>query len=251
MRRAAALFLALLCISAPLSAHAETVTVFAAISLNGSLDSVAKQYEAATGNRVVISFAASSALARQIENGAPADVFISADTEWADYLIGKRRLRADTRTIVLTNELVLVAPKASKLQLTIAPGFPLAAALDRERLVLSQEAVPVGKYAKAALESLGVWAGVQNQVARAENARAAVLMVSRGNAPLGIVYRTDALADSGVRIVDTFPASSHPPILYAAGLISGRVSPAASEFLAYLRGATARAIWEQHGFKVP
>ena len=251
MRRTAAHFLALLCISAPLSAHAETVTVFAAISLNGSLDSVAKQYEASTGNRVVISFAASSALARQIENGAPADVFISADTEWADYLIGKRRLRADTRTIVLTNELVLVAPKASKLQLTIAPGFPLAAALDRERLVLSQEAVPGGKYAKAALESLGVWAGVQNQVARAENARAAVLMVSRGNAPLGIVYRTDALADSGVRIVDTFPASSHPPILYAAGLITDRASPAASEFLAYLSGPRARATWEQYGFKVP
>ncbi len=179
---------------------AADVTVFAAASLKEALDDQARQFEAGTGNKVIVSYGASNALAKQIEAAAPADIFISADLDWMDY-VGQRNLLApDTRVNLLRNTLVLIAPSSSKAALKIAPGFGLAAALGTEKLAMANpDSVPAGKYGKSALEKLGVWASVEKQVARAENVRAALALVSRGEAPFGIVYSTDALSDKGVQ----------------------------------------------------
>jgi molybdate transport system substrate-binding protein len=235
---------------------AENVTVFAAASLKESLDSAARQFEAATGHKVVVSYAASPVLTKQIESGGPADIFMSADLDWMDYLEARKQLVPGSRVAMLGNQLVLVAPAQdtalSTSGLKIAPNFALAAALGTGRLAMANpDAVPAGKYGKAALESLGVWNAVQSKVARAENVRSALAFVSRGEAPFGIVYRTDALADSGVRIVDTFPAYTHPPITYPAALIAGSKSSAtAAVFLKFLRSPAATANWERFGFTV-
>jgi molybdate transport system substrate-binding protein len=252
MRRARAavaslvLILSFCGVSAALAAN---VTVFAAASLKEALDQQAKQFQAGTGNRVTVSYGASNALARQIESAAPADVFISADADWMDY-IGKRNLLApDTRVDLLRNTLVLIAPARSTASLRIGPGFGLAAALGKERLAMANpDSVPAGKYGKAALEKLGVWASVAKQVARADNVRAALALVSRGEAPLGIVYATDAQADNGVKIVDAFPADSYPPIVYPAAVLASSRSAAAEPFLDYLRSPPAKPTWEKHGF---
>jgi molybdate transport system substrate-binding protein len=240
----------LLILLAPAVHAEEPLRVFAAISLKGSVDKVSRQFETATGNKVVISFAASPALARQIEAGAPADVFISADTDWADYLAGKNLLRAGTRVNVLTNQLVLIAEKDNATTLRIQPGFALASALGKHRLALAPEAVPVGRYAKAALESLGLWRSVADRTVRAENARAVLALVARGEAPWGIVYRSDALTDANIRIVDTFPAPSHPRILYGAGVVATSKAQQAAAFLKYLTSPAARLLWEQDGFGI-
>jgi molybdate transport system substrate-binding protein len=234
---------------------AENVTVFAAASLKESLDSAARQFEMATGHKVVVSYAASSALAKQIESGGPADIFISADLDWMDYLEQRKQLVPGSRVTLLRNQLVLVAPAhdatLSAAGLKIAPNFALAAALGTGKLAMANpDAVPAGKYGKAALETLGVWSAVQNKVARAENVRAALAFVSRGEAPFGIVYRTDALADRGVRIVDTFPTDTHPDITYPAALVADGKSPAARPFLQFLRSPAAVANWERFGFTV-
>lgn len=234
---------------------AENVTVFAAASLKESLNSAARQFEAATGHKVVVSYAASSALAKQIESGGPADIFISADLDWMDYLEQHKQLVSGSRVTLLRNQLVLVAPALdtalSAAGLKIAPNFALAAALGAGTLAMANpDAVPAGKYGKAALETLGVWNTVQNKVARAENVRAALAFVSRGEAPFGIVYRTDALADRGVRIVDTFPADAHPAITYPAALVAPGKSSAAALFLQFLRSPAAAANWERFGFTV-
>jgi molybdate transport system substrate-binding protein len=244
MPRLVALLLAIL---AP-AALAADLTVFAAASLKEALDEVARSFTAASGHKVAVSYAASSALARQIEAGAPADLFISADIDWMDYLGERKALREGARTRLLGNSLVLAAPAASPANLAIAPGFPLAAALGKERLAMANpDAVPAGRYARAALQSLGVWKEVEPRIARAENVRAALLLVSRGEVPFGIVYRTDALADRGVRIVGTFPAGSHPMIVYPAA-VTAAARPQAVELLDYLRSPGARRIWETHGF---
>ena len=228
-----------------------SVLVFAAASLQTALDAAIVPFQKTTGIRVRVSYAASSALARQIENGAPADLFISADLDWMDYLAGKQLIRVDSRVNLLGNRLVLIAPAAQPVTLKIAPGFGLAAALGRDRLALADPAaVPAGKYARAALISLGVWDAVAGKIAAAENVRAALLLVSRREAPLGIVYHTDALIDPGVRIVDTFPASSHPPIVYPAALIPN-ASAAAAKFLDYLRSDEASAVFAAQGFPPP
>src|SRR5689334_6244789 len=206
MPRLAALLLALL---APLLARADTVTVFAAASLQEALDAAVRPCESTTGNKVVVSYAASNALAKQIEAGAPATLFISADLEWMDYVEKRGDVVAGTRRNLLGNDLVLVAPAASAVFLRITPGFDLAKALGGGRLALANPAaVPAGTYARAALVSLGAWAGVEKRLAPVENVRAALALVSRNEAPLGIVYRTDAMADKGVRMVDAFPAGS-------------------------------------------
>jgi molybdate transport system substrate-binding protein len=198
---------------------------------------------------VRVSYAASSALARQIENGAPADLFISADLEWMDHLAGRQLIRADSRVNLLGNRLVLIAPAGQPVTMKIAPGFGLAAALGRDRLALADPAaVPAGKYARAALTSLGVWDAVAGRIAAAENVRAALRLVSRREAPLGIVYYSDAVADTGVRIVDTFPESAHPAIVYPAALTS-TASPAAAKVLEYLQSNEARAVFAAQGFK--
>jgi molybdate transport system substrate-binding protein len=250
LARAATSFVLALCVTvaSPL-AVAANVTVFAAASLKEAMDDQAKQFEANTGNKVIISYGPSNALARQIEAAAPADIFISADLDWMDY-VGQRNLLApDTRVNLLRNTLVLIAPSSSKAALRIAPGFGLAAALGTEKLAMANpDSVPAGKYGKSALEKLGVWASVEKQVARAENVRAALALVSRGEAPFGIVYSTDALSDKGVKIVDTFPPDSYPPIVYPAALLASSKSAAAKPLLEFLRSAPARATWEKYGF---
>jgi molybdate transport system substrate-binding protein len=242
------LALVLTCLAAT-SASAASVVVFGAASLREALDAQAKQFESATGHKVVVSYAASNTLARQIEAGAPVDLFISADLDWMDYLDRKVLLMPGTRVDVLRNALVLIAPASSKSVLKIGPGFDLPDALGSRRLAMGNpDSVPAGKYGKSALESLGMWRSVEKRVARAENVRAALALVSRGEAPFGIVYATDAYADKRVRIVDTFPASSHPPIVYPAAILASSKSAAAKTLLDYLRTTPARATWERYGF---
>ena len=228
---------------------AADVTVYAAASLKEALDEQAKQFSASTGNKVIVSYGASNALAKQIEAGAPADAFISADLDWMDYVDERKLLAPNSRFNLLRNTLVLIAPSSSTSTLKIGPNFGLASALGTEKLAMANpDSVPAGKYGKSALESLGAWASVEKQVARAENVRAALALVSRGEAPFGIVYRTDAMADKGVRVVDTFPASSHAPIIYPAAMLASSKSTAAKHLLDHLRSAPARAAWERYGF---
>ncbi|BCJ89786.1 molybdate ABC transporter substrate-binding protein [Terrihabitans soli] len=241
-------FLALALVAVP--ASAQDVTVFAAASLKNALDDAAGQWTAETGKKAVISYAASSALAKQITEGAPADIFISADLAWMDH-VEKAGLVADgTRKSLLGNSIVLIAPKDSKVSVKLVPGVDLAAALgaDGKLAMADVAAVPAGKYGKAALEKLGAWAGVEGKVAQAENVRAALALVSRGEAPLGIVYKTDAAADSSVKIVDTFPKDSHPEIVYPVAQIKTSKSPDAAAFLNYLRSPKAVAAFEKQGF---
>jgi len=248
--RAAAAFIAVfLGTLAPL-AHAATFLVFAAASLKESLDEVAGAFRAATGDEARVAYGASSALARQVEAGAPAQVFISADLGWIAYVEARHRTAAP-RVNLLANELVLIAPSKSAPRLRIAPGFDLAAALRGGRLAVADpRAVPAGKYARAALESLGAWKAVENRLAPVADVRAALALVARGEAPLGIVYRTDALAEPRVRVVGTFPDSSHPPIVYGMVLLQG-ATPAARAFARFATSEPARAIWARHGFREP
>ena len=225
------------------------ITVFAASSLTDSLKSVADAYKARTGVSVTLSFGASSMLARQIEQGARADVFLSADTEWMDYLQKKALLRDASRKDMLGNQLVLIASSDAKTAPRIAPHFDLAGALGDGRLALADPAsVPAGKYAKAALTALGVWSSVAAKVVQAENVRMALEYVARGEAPYGIVYATDARA-AAVRLAGIFPESSHAPITYP-GALTRAASPGAKAFLDFLRGPQARAIFEKAGFRV-
>jgi molybdate transport system substrate-binding protein len=233
----------------------ETLLVFAAASLKTALEEV----QAACGHGFRTSYAASSALARQIEAGAPADLFISADQEWMDYLESRKLIRVETRRDLLGNGLVLIAPVGHAPTLVIGPGFELTAALGRggRLAVADPNVVPAGKYAKAALTALGAWDGVSGRLAPAENVRAALLLVSRGEAPLGIVYRTDAAADPGVVIVGAFPDDSHPPIVYPAAVVrraetDGRNDAAAHAraILDCLSGPIGAPIFERWGFGI-
>jgi molybdate transport system substrate-binding protein len=238
----------LLALVAAVAARAETITVFAAASLKDALDENVKAYQARGSDKVVVSYAASSALAKQIEAGAPADVFISADLDWMDYLEQRRLIKIDTRRNLLRNRLVLVAPANSKVSVEIGPGFPVAKLLGDGRLAMANpDAVPAGKYGKASLEALGVWKDVQSKVAAAENVRAALVLVSRGEAPLGIVYRTDAAVDPKVRVVGVFPENSHPPIIYPIAETAA-AKPTATAFVAWLNRPEARAIFQKYGF---
>ncbi len=229
----------------------KAVVVFAAASLKNALDAIGTAYEKDTGRKIVVSYAASSALAKQIESGAPAQIFISADLDWMDYLDKKNLIESKSRSNLLGNRLVLIAPKGEGRPLDIKAGLDLAHLLGDGRLAVADvAAVPAGKYAKAALEKLGAWDGVKEKLAQAENARAALLLVSRGEAPAGIVYRTDAAADHNVVIVGTFPDDSHPPIVYPAGLVAGTRTSEAASFLQYLESGGAAALFEAHGFIV-
>jgi len=236
---------------APARAQGGDVVVFAAASLKNALDAVNAQWQKETGKSAKISYAASSALAKQIEQGAPAQMFISADLDWMDYLAGKNLIKADTRSNLLGNRIVLIAPKDKTQPVEIKPGFDLAKVLGDGRLSMANiDSVPAGKYGKAALEKLGAWEGVKNNVAQAENVRAALLLVARGEAPLGIVYATDAAADPNVRIVGQFPADSHPPILYPAALTRDSKAPDARAFFEFLKSSKARPAFEKQGFTV-
>jgi len=224
--------------------------VFAASSLTNVMDDIGAAYTRQTGQKVKFSYAASSALAKQIEASAQADAFFSADTEWMDYLASRSLIDKSTRRDVLGNRLVLVAPAASQVQLKIAPNFPLAATLGKGRLATGDpDSVPVGKYAKAALTSLGVWNDVADRLVRAENVRAALAFIARGEAPLGIVYQTDAQVEKNVRVVDVFPESSHLPITYPVAAMP-KARPGTQEFIAFFKGPAAVELLKKYGFTV-
>jgi molybdate transport system substrate-binding protein len=222
--------------------------VFAAASLKNALDAIAAAHQSETGQRVAVSYAASSALARQIEHGAPADLFISADRDWMDYLQSRNLVRPETRRNLLGNRLVLVAPAGRPRAVDLAPAALIEALGSGRLAVASIATVPAGRYGKAALEKLGLWAAVAGRLAEAENVRAALSFVSRGEAPLGIVYETDARADPGVAIVARFPEGSHPPIVYPAALTISSRHPEAAAFLARVRAPASAAIFVREGF---
>jgi molybdate transport system substrate-binding protein len=224
------------------------ITVFAAASLTNALQDLGDAFIKETSIPVRFSFAASSALARQIENGAPADIFFSADLEWMDYLQSRNLIQRDTRHDVLGNRLVLIAPSDSLVKLKIEPNFALAAALGKGRLATGDpDSVPVGRYAREALTTLGVWSSVEGHLVRADSVRSALAFVDRGEAQLGIVYETDALIDKRVRVVDVFPASSHLPIKYPVALTTAAKGGAA-KFLAYIRGPAGELAFKANGF---
>jgi len=248
-----ALAAALLAGAAPQATRAQSgdVVVFAAASLKTALDAVNAQWQKETGRRAVVSYAASSALAKQIEQGAPAQLFISADLDWMHYLAQKSLIKPETRSNLLGNRLVIIAPKDKAQPLEVKRGLDLAARLGSGRLALANvDAVPAGKYAKAALTKLGAWDGVAARTAQAENVRAALLLVARGEAPLGIVYQTDAAAEPSVAIVGVFPEDTHPAIVYPVALTATATHPGAAAFLAYLTSAGAKFVFEAHGFAV-
>lgn len=226
--------------------------VLAAASLQESLTKAAQVWTRKGHQQPVLSFAASSALARQIEAGAPADMFISADEEWMNEVQSKGLLRPGSRVSFLGNRLVLIAPASSRATMAIRRGFPLARVLGSGRLAVADpDSVPAGRYAKSALTSLGVWAGVEGKLARGENVRAALLFVERGEAPYGIVYATDARVAKNVRVVGAFPPSSHPPISYPLALLTaGRNGPEAAAFRRFLLSDEGKAIFRSYGFAV-
>ena len=254
MNRLAGLFLAftvsLATISTPAAAQDKSLTVFAAASMKNALDEIDAAYTAKTGVKVTVSYAASSALAKQIEQGAPADVFISADTDWMDYAIGKRTINEPTRINLLGNSIVLIAPKDAKVgNVSIGAGFDLAKLAGDGKVATGDvKSVPVGKYAKAALEKLGSWQAAEPKFAMAESVRAALTLVARGEATLGIVYSTDAKVEPGVKVVGTFPADSHPAIIYPVAATM-TAKPETANYLAFLRSTAAKNIFEKYGFK--
>jgi molybdate transport system substrate-binding protein len=236
--------------SAPAPAQ-EKLVIFAAASLKNALDEANAGYEHEKGQQTVTSYAASSTLAKQIEAAAPADIFISADLDWMDYLAKRNLIKPETRANLLANRLVLIAPVNSAAKLDIGPNFPLARALGNGRLAIADpNGVPAGRYARAALESLGVWSSVADRLAPTENVRATLALVSRGEAPLGIVYQTDANSDKGVQIVGSFPDNTHPPIIYPIAMVARSTNPASIGYVAFLKSPNARLIFEKQGFTV-
>jgi len=233
----------------PARAEQQAITVFAAASMKNAIDDINAAFSKATGLKVVASYAASSALVRQIEQGAPADVFASADLDWMHYGSQKKLVQDDTRINLLGNRLVLIAPKDAKIgEVTIAPGFDLARLAGDGRIVTGDvRAVPVGKYAKAALEQLGAWNAAEKKLAMVDNVRAVLALVARGEAALGIVYETDAKVEPNVKIVGRFPENLHPPITYPVALTTG-AKPAAARYLAFLRSSAAKNLFEAYGF---
>lgn len=228
----------------------ETVTVFAAASTTNAMTDIANAYEAAGRAKVVCSFASSSTLAKQIANGAPVHVFLSANTEWMDYLAQKKLLAEGSRIDLLGNQLVLIAPADSTIQGEVKPGFPLVEWLAGGRLAMGDpDHVPVGVYAKEALTSLGAWSQLgPDKLALASNVRAALALVERGEAPLGVVYATDAAISDKVRVVAAFPTDSHKPVAYPLALVAGRDTVAAKGFYEYLRSEAAAEVFKKYGF---
>lgn len=244
------ILLALTLFGAGLPARAAEVLIFAAASLKPALDTIIATPEAQAIGDIKASYAASSQLARQIEHGAPAALFISADQDWMDYVATRDLVVPGTRIDLLGNALVLVAPADSPVTLMIGAGFDLAGALGKEgRLAIGEpNSVPAGKYAKSALESLSVWPSIQSRTVAADNVRAALNFVARKEAPLGIVYRSDANSEPSVRIVGTFPASSHAPIVYPAAVLQGNNESDARQVLQLLQSKTGRVVFERYGF---
>lgn len=230
---------------------ADTVTVFAAASLKNALDDINAACESEVGEKATISYAASSALAKQIEEGAPADVFMSADLDWMKYLSDKNLINKDTEKKLLGNSIVLVAPADSAASVDIKQGFDLAKLLGEGKLAMANvESVPAGKYGKASLEHLGVWKSVEGKVAQADNVRAALALVATGEATLGIVYKTDAAAEKKVKVVGTFPEDSHPPIVYPVAQTKDSKDKDTPAFLKCLESDKAKPLFEKQGFTI-
>lgn len=229
-----------------------SVTVFAAASTTDALTEIGQLFSERKMGQMIPSFASSSTLAKQIESGAPADIFISADLKWMDYLVEKKAVAPADRIDLLGNRLVLIAAKTSPIEtVDVVPGFALADLLKEERLSVGDpDHVPVGIYAKQALESLGVWDGVKDKLAREKDVRAALVRVARGEVPLGVVYATDAAISDQVKVVGTFPETSHPPIIYPAAVIKGHQSKTVQAFFDLLKGPEGRKIFEKYGFTV-
>jgi molybdate transport system substrate-binding protein len=231
------------------AAAAEKLTVFAAASLKDALDAANAVWAKESGKEAVVSYAASGALAKQIENAAPADIFISADLDWMDYVAKKKLIKADTRFNLVGNRIVLVAEKDKAKPVEIKQGFDLAGLLGDGKLAIGEpKSVPAGKYGMAALEKLGVWKSVETKVAGVESVRAALALVSRGEVPYGIVYQTDAAADKGVAVVGTFPPDSHPPIIYPIAILAESENPDATAYLDFLKSDKAAAFFTAQGF---
>jgi molybdate transport system substrate-binding protein len=231
-------------------AHDKGPVIFAAASLKDALDAVNTAWVKNGGKQAVISYAASSTLAKQIEEGAPADIFISADEDWMNYLAEKKLINEASRIDLLGNDLVLIAPKDSTVSTEIVPSFPLDKLLGDGKLAMANtESVPAGKYGKAALTKLGVWDSVKGKIAQADNVRAALQLVSRGEAPLGIVYGTDAKADPNVKVLGVFPEDSHPPIVYPIAVLAKATNTDARGFEDFLKGSVAKSVFEAQGFK--
>jgi len=235
--------------SAPADAQEKTLTVFVAASMKNALDEVDAAYARKTGVKLAVSYAASSTLIKQIEQGAPADVFVSADLDWMDYGSQKKVIKDDTRVNLLGNKIVLIAPKDSKIDhVPIGQGFDLAKLAGDGRIVTADvNSVPVGKYAKAALEKLGAWQAAAPKFAMVENVRVALALVARGEGVLGIVYATDAKIEPGVKVVGVFPDDSHPAIIYPVAA-TATAKPETDDYLAFLRSQAAKAIFEKYGF---
>lgn len=229
---------------------ADNVTVFAAASLTNALQDIAREYQQGKAVKIVTAFASSSTLARQIEQGAPAALFISADQQWMDYLIAKQAMESRSRVTLLSNDLVLIAPQDSQPQpVQINAATPWKTLLHGERLAVGDpDHVPAGIYAKEALQKLGAWESVSPALARASNVRAALALVERNETPYGIVYGSDAVASSKVSVVGVFPESSHKPVEYPMAIVKDRHSPAVSAFYHYLQGPEAVAIFKRYGF---
>lgn len=243
--------LLLVTVLASAGVSADPLRVFAAASLGGAMDAVAAEWTAESGVSVSLSYAGSSALARQIQQGAPADIFISANTAWMDALESSDDIQPDSRRVLLTNTLVLIAHGQAASALPIEHGFDLHSRLGNGMLAMAMvDAVPAGIYGKQALTRLGVWPSISGRVAQTDNVRAALALVARGEATLGVVYASDALAESGVVVVGRFPADSHDPITYPAALTAQSDHPQARAFLDYLGGEPARDAFRQAGFEV-
>ncbi|GJE13320.1 MULTISPECIES: molybdate ABC transporter substrate-binding protein [Methylobacterium] len=243
---------AALLLAAGVAQAADTVTVFAAASLKNALDNAGKAFTSQTGVELRASYAASSALARQIESGAPADLFASADLDWMDYLAKTNLIRPDTRVNLLGNRLVLIAPSDAKESAVAFTPEAFAAALGPDGRLATGEvnSVPIGKYAKVAFEKLGLWGSIQPRLAQSDNVRAALMLVSRGEAPLGVVYESDAKSDPTVKVVGVFPADSHPPVVYPFAVTADARGAGAKRFLEYLRSPAAKPFFEAEGFRV-
>jgi molybdate transport system substrate-binding protein len=234
------------------AAEAKAPVVFAAASMKNALDAVNAAWKKKTGFSALISYAASSSLAKQIAQGAPADIYVSADLDWMDYLAKRHLIDPRTRVDLLGNALVLVVPKeSSATKVDIASNFPLSRLLGQGKLAMANvDSVPAGKYGKEALISLHVWDSVKADIAQAQNVRAALALVARGEAPFGIVYRTDAVAEPNVKIVGTFPEASHAPIIYPVAELAAAKTPEASDFLAFMTSDAAKPLFEAQGFSV-
>jgi molybdate transport system substrate-binding protein len=254
MNRFSGIFVALLVLVGaaipPAAAQDKSITVFAAASIKNALDDIDAAYTTKTGVKIAVSYGPSSGLAKQIEQGAPADAFISADIDWMDYAVSKKNINEASRVNLLGNNIVLIAPKDSKVDnVNIGQGFDLAKLAGDGKIATGDvKSVPAGKYAKAALEKLGSWQAAAPKFAMADNVRAALLLVARNEAALGIVYSTDAKVEPGVKIVGTFPADSHPAIIYPVAATT-TAKPETTNYLAFLRSTAAKNILEKYGFK--